>query len=842
MVLEIRVTPIICIEAREEGRMLIDVTQAGGGLVLLAGDVDVPFSRLHEGSTTVDVNEVGFIEDSFNETQSMRSECGVLKNKFTHAAPFVRNVEFVEDGRTDGIWVVSSASSKEKATTNFDGVINYVVGESKKPSGNVNEAKATLAVAYTLVYSLELQGKEGGLKGRFVREMICALAEGLVVHQNLEIGIINIYGPNAYRDRVSFFEQLNNIIEILKVPVIVGGDFNIVRSDLERIWNHDISSSILLFEEFISKWDLVDVLISGSIFTWFRGGVSTVVSRLKRKPKKVCKPFKWFDHWADDPSLADKIRRVFGANQGKYLNHVLLLTKKATKEWNPSDKATQAELVSVKAKLWAEYRKAEREWLQKSRLKRFREEDKNTKFYHLTAAIRGHRNQISKLKVNGSVFKNQAWIQINSASRRLIESPFSKEEVWLTINSSDCSRAPGPDGFNLDFFKKFWKDIKGNVMKGLRQGFPLSPFLFNIVGKALSRLLKKTTALDVYRGVHIGVSKVDVFHIQFANDLILFSDAKEDKILNLFRVLRIFEIRCCTIGQGCLQRIWGCRWVIKNLKLMRLPIVEKVRSRLQSWKARFQWNVKSDRGIHWIKWDMVNGLKSHGGLGFFDVKVRNRILLNKWIWRFSEDNDSLWKKIIVAKYMYDPEVILPKGISARRLNGLWYEIVHPLLSNEDEFLVDVRCVMGNGSRIDFWTDVRSLKVDFPRIYGMAIKKQGKISEFGSWANGGVSSFPGLDRLMWLGDSNGIYKSKEFCIKSASVGIIQDPIWNKVWNKFVPPKVVAFVWKTVYNRLSVATELTKRGVNSSVQLIYLFCKDQPEDVIHVLCHCIVVWKV
>ncbi|KAE8671558.1 hypothetical protein F3Y22_tig00111942pilonHSYRG00027 [Hibiscus syriacus] len=71
-------------------------------------------------------------------------------------------------------------------------------------------------------------------------------------------------------------------------------------------------------------------------------------------------------------------------------------------------------------------------------------------------------------------------------------------------------------------------------------------------------------------------------------------------------------------------------------------------------------------------------------------------------------------------YNYDPYAILPKSISARRYNGLWHVIVSPVLSNENDFLEDVRCVMGNGARIDFWMD---------------IKKHDKNIEFGSWVNG-----------------------------------------------------------------------------------------------------------
>ncbi|GMI86459.1 hypothetical protein HRI_002315200 [Hibiscus trionum] len=48
-------------------------------------------------------------------------------------------------------------------------------------------------------------------------------------------------------------------------------------------------------------------------------------------------------------------------------------------------------------------------------------------------------------------------VQFNTLEEYLaknLEVPFSEEEAWLVINSADGTRAPGPDGFNLNFFKK----------------------------------------------------------------------------------------------------------------------------------------------------------------------------------------------------------------------------------------------------------------------------------------------------------------------------------------------------------------------------------------------------
>lgn len=47
--------------------------------------------------------------------------------------------------------------------------------------------------------------------------------------------------------------------------------------------------------------------------------------------------------------------------------------------------------------------------------------------------------------------------------------------------------------------------------RGLRQGIPLSPFLFNIVVEALSQLLQKAKALDFIEGVN--VNRIRIIHL-----------------------------------------------------------------------------------------------------------------------------------------------------------------------------------------------------------------------------------------------------------------------------------------------------------------------------------------
>ena len=54
-----------------------------------------------------------------------------------------------------------------------------------------------------------------------------------------------------------------------------------------------------------------------------------------------------------------------------------------------------------------------------------------------------------------------------------------------------------------------------------------------------------------------------------------------------------------------------------------------------------------------MKWKDVIKLKFLGGLGFGSLEHKNWALLAKLWWRFGEEKDALWRRIIVSKYGED---------------------------------------------------------------------------------------------------------------------------------------------------------------------------------------------
>ena len=73
-----------------------------------------------------------------------------------------------------------------------------------------------------------------------------------------------------------------------------------------------------------------------------------------------------------------------------------------------------------------------------------------------------------------------------------------------------------------------------NLKRGLRQGDPLSPFLFIMVALVLNALLLRAKDIGIIQGVKVRRNKVDISHLQFTDDTLIFS-------LACVIIFRIFE-------------------------------------------------------------------------------------------------------------------------------------------------------------------------------------------------------------------------------------------------------------------------------------------------------------
>lgn len=80
------------------------------------------------------------------------------------------------------------------------------------------------------------------------------------------------------------------------------------------------------------------------------------------------------------------------------------------------------------------------------------------------------------------------------------------------------------------------------VHKGIRQGDPLSPFLFLVVAEGLNGLMSSAILKGLYKGVLVGQGRTMVTHLQFADDTIFFGEASEDNITTIKSIMRIFEL------------------------------------------------------------------------------------------------------------------------------------------------------------------------------------------------------------------------------------------------------------------------------------------------------------
>ncbi|XP_042939495.1 uncharacterized protein LOC122274525 [Carya illinoinensis] len=241
--------------------------------------------------------------------------------------------------------------------------------------------------------------------------------------------------------------------------------------------------------------------------------------------------------------------------------------------------------------------------------------------------------------------------------------------------------------------------------RGLRQGDPLSPYLFLLCAEGLSAMLQSAEETRELKGVAVARGGTKVTHLLFADDCIIFGKASWSEWRKIMSILE-FPNAKKNAKEGVLKEL-GARLVTSCEKYLGLPIMvgrskydsfrsikDRIWQRVNNWKhkflfptgkevllkaaiqavpnyhmnvfrlprklckeivavmEKFWWGFKeNERKIQWKSWSKMGGLsKADGGLGFRELESFNTALLAKQCWRIFTDPHSLAARVLKDKY------------------------------------------------------------------------------------------------------------------------------------------------------------------------------------------------
>lgn len=131
----------------------------------------------------------------------------------------------------------------------------------------------------------------------------------------------------------------------------------------------------------------------------------------------------------------------------------------------------------------------------------------------------------------------------------------------------------------------------------------------------------------------------------------------------------------------------------------------KVQNTINKIQRRFIWGGPNlVRKLHHVSWNSIGNYRALGGLGLLDIALKSKVLLNKWLWRFNNEQESLWRKVLVGKLGDNHDSLFSTIANSVNSSRLWNNITRPLDGTYDynSFVCDgIEISIGNGEKVSF---------------------------------------------------------------------------------------------------------------------------------------------
>ncbi|GJU36769.1 reverse transcriptase, partial [Tanacetum coccineum] len=275
--------------------------------------------------------------------------------------------------------------------------------------------------------------------------------------------------------------------------------------------------------------------------------------------------------------------------------------------------------------------------------------------------------------------------------------------------------------------------------RGLRQGDPISPYIFVMCAEVLSSMVRKSISEGHIHGVKVeNYIHTILPSFNYEKSEISFS-------ANVDIHIRTRIIECLNVREvGHQDKYLGLPSVIgRSKKVVFEAILDKIKKKLGGWKEKtlsiagkevliksvaqampmytmniflLPGNIINDihkslnaywvgdgvkeNPIWWSKWERMCISKFRGGLGFRHLGLFNRSLLAKQVWRLITSPTTLAARILKARYF--PRSSFFDAKIGYRPSYVW----RSFLSVKDIVRKGCKWNIGNGHSVNVWNDFR----------------------------------------------------------------------------------------------------------------------------------------
>ncbi|KAF7838898.1 ribonuclease H [Senna tora] len=376
---------------------------------------------------------------------------------------------------------------------------------------------------------------------------------------------------------------------------------------------------------------------------------------------------------------------------------------------------------------------------------------------------------------------------------------------------------------------------------GVRQGDPLSPYIFILCSNMLSCMITKEEKAKLWKGLKISIRAAPITHMMYADDTILFFEATDygcqavqrtlsryaalsGQSMNLQKSFMIFSPNTShsmkkTISSdmglkfsSCLGKYLGT-WIDGKCSKKKAvdEVIAKVRGKLQSWKSRCLSQAARLTLIN----SVINSYLVYPMSTIYFAKNDCKIIesiMARFFWGDQEDKRKVhlltWKNLCRPKY--------DGGLGCRDVSSLNIALLAKHLW---------RMVAGNTS---YASSILSLK------YADASTPDAlTISAIP------VSATNQKDRLIWKHAPDG-----EYCVKAGYRFLNHNDnqnysdqnrmIWKNIWKFILPNRIIMFMWKFLNKSLPTFSIL--RSHHLQITEPCHLCGNQEENINHVFLLC------